>query len=470
MSSAFVPTFTEYRERRGEAEAWTLGRQLMVSLLALLLPLCVLGYVLAPWLVRAFAPGFAAIPGKLDLTVMLTRVMLPFLPAVALAAACMGMLNARGHFAVPALAPTLLNLGMIVFGVGLIPVCVHFGQPAILAMALGVLIGGIGQLVFQLPSLYRLGFRLGWAPPFAHPGVRRVATLMVPATIGLAATQFNLFFSTLIASLLQQGSVSWLWYAFRIMQLPIGVFGVALATVSLPALARAAVAEDLGALKTTLSATLRLVFLLTVPAALWLAVMSRPVIALLYEHGRFGPLDTTRTADALVMYCLGLPAFAAVGVLTRTFYALGNTKTPVQASFVSVGMNVVLNLLLMRPLGHLGLALATSATAITNLIQLVFYLRRRIGLLEGRRITGTVMRVGLAGGLAALFCGAGLVMLGGRWHGGVVPEGLVVGGGLVVAVLVNYTAMKLLRVEELNALDDLVRALKARLGGTKRPS
>jgi putative peptidoglycan lipid II flippase len=464
MSSAFVPTFTEVHEKRGEAEAWAFGRQLMVTLLAVLLALCLVGYVAAPVLVRLFAPGFGSIPGKLDLTVLLTRVMLPFLPAVALAAAAMGMLNARGVFGVPALAPTLLNLGMIVFGLALIPVCTAAGQPAILAMAIGVVIGGGLQFAVQLPSLHRLGFRLRLERPRRHAGVARVAQLMVPATVGLAATQLNLFVSTLIASLLQQGSVSWLWYAFRIMQLPIGVFGVALATVSLPALSRAAVGGDMPALKTTLSATLRLVLLLTVPAAVWLAVMSRPVIALLYEHGRFHAGDTERTAAALVMYCIGLPAFAGVGVMSRTFYALGDTRKPVQASFVSVGLNLALNLLLMRPLGHLGLALSASVTAIANFAQLFFYLRRRLGPLEGRRLARTLVRVGLAAGIGCALCALALARLGGAWHGGWLPELAVVGGGFVVAVVAGFLAMRALGVEELSAVDEVVRALRGRLG------
>lgn len=476
MSSAFVPTFTEYQQKRGDAEAWAFGRQLMVTLLLVLLVICAVGYLLAPWLVRLFAPGFGTIPGKLDLTLVLTRVMLPFLPAVALAAAAMGMLNARGHFAVPAFAPTLLNVGMVVFGVALIPVCRGLGQPAILAMAIGVLIGGLLQFAIQLPPLYRLGFRLRLERPAGHPGVQRVAALMVPATLGLAATQINLFVSTLIASLLQQGSVSWLWYAFRIMQLPIGVFGVALGTVSLPALSQAAVAKDMAALKTTLSATLRLVFLLTIPAALWLAALADPVIAVLYEHGRFGPLDTAQTAGALRMYCLGLPAFAAVGVLTRTFYALGETRVPVQASFVSVALNLALNLLFIGPLrglfsgtggapdhGHLGLAFATSATAIANFVQLALYLRRRVGPLGGRRVLDTVARVTVSAGVVALAVALALAFLHESWRRGFVVEALIVAGALALAVGVGYLAMKLLRVEELAALETLLRRLWAKL-------
>jgi len=465
MSSAFIPTFTEYRQKRGDAEAWALGRQLMVSLLLVLAAVCLVGFLVAPWLVKAFAPGFSAIEGKLGLTVLLTRVMLPFLPAVALAAAAMGMLNAHGRFGVPALAPAMLNLGMIVVGVGLIPVCEQFGQPAILAMALGALVGAIAQFAFQLPALAKLGFKLRFERPTGHPGVVRVARMMLPASFGLAATQLNLFVSTLIASLLIQGSVSWLWYAYRLMQLPIGVFGVALATVSLPALSRAVVANDMPAMKGTLSATLRLVFLLTVPAAIWLAVMARPLIALLYEHGQFTALDTEMTGGALMMYCVGLPAFAAVGVLTRTFYALGDTKTPVRASFVAVGLNIGLNLLLMGPLGHLGLALATSATAIANLVQLVFFLRRRIGSIGGRQIASTIGRVLIAAAIGAAVCAIGLSILDDRWYGMLVLEAYTVLGGLVIGAATMYLAMKLMRVEELDALDDLMRTMIGKFGG-----
>jgi putative peptidoglycan lipid II flippase len=316
----------------------------------------------------------------------------------------------------------------------------------------------------------RLGFRPRLEWPRAHPGVRRVATLMLPATVGLAATQLNLLVSTQIASLLEQGSVSWLWYAFRLMQLPIGVFGVALATVSLPALSAAAVQRDMPALKGTLSATLRLVFLLTVPAALWMAVMSRPIVALLYEHGRFHAFDTDQSAGALVMYCIGLPAFAAVGVLTRTFYALGETRVPVQASFVSVALNLALNLLFIGPLrglglGHRGLALATSSTAIVNCAQLGIYLRLRVGRLEGRRIGRTLVRVGLASAVGAGGCALGLWALGERWHHGVMGAGAVVVAAAVFALAVGYGLMKLTRVEELATVESLVTSLARRVRG-----
>jgi len=464
MSAAFVPTFTEYQEKRGTDEAWRLGRQVVTALTLVLVVLVLAGWVVAPWVVPVFAPGFGEVPGKLDLTVLLTRIMLPFLPAVALAAAFMGMLNARGKFAVPALAPSLLNLGMIVVGVGLIPVFRSMGQPAIIAMAAGVLFGGIAQLVFQIPSLYALGFRLRLARPIFSEGVRRVGNLMLPATIGLAATQLNLMVTTIIASMLAQGSVSWLWYAYRLMQLPIGVFGVALATVSLPALSRAAVAEDMPGLKRTFNATLRLVFLLTVPSALWLGVTSRPLIALLYEHGRFTALDTDRTAIALVMYCIGLPAFAAVGVVSRAFYAMGDTRTPVKVSFASVALNLALNLMLMRPMGHAGMALATSITSLFSLLQLLFYLRRRIGALEMRRTLTTVLKIVLAAGVAAGLSGIGLMLAGERWHRGFLLEGLAVASSLIVTAGVAFALLRSLRVEELHDIVDLATGLARRIG------
>ena len=226
----------------------------------------------------------------------------------------------------------------------------------------------------------------------------------------------------------------------------------------------------MASLKRTLSATLRLVFLLTAPAALWLAVMAVPVIELLYQHGRFGPLDTSQTAGALVMYCVGLPAFAGVGVLTRTFYALGDTRTPVQASFVSVALNLALNLLFIGPLrflglGHMGLALATSLTAVTNLFQLVWYLRRRVGPLEGRRMLTTLWRVSVAAALASLLCALALRLVGPHLAGGWVGGALEVLGGLVLALVSGYAAMKALRVQELGTVEELVASLRRRKTG-----
>jgi putative peptidoglycan lipid II flippase len=459
MSASFIPTFTEYEQKRGAEEAWALGRQLMATLLVTLTALCVLGALFAPQLMHLLAAGFAEQPGKLELTETLFRIMLPFLPLVAVAAAAMGMLNARGVFGVPALAPALLNVGMIVFGLALVPVCSRFGVPPVVAMAVGVVLGAALQLAVQLPSLKRQGFEFRFEWPTWHPGVRRVALLMIPATIGLAATNVNIFVSNNLASHMEQGAVTWLYCAFRLMQLPIGVFGIALATVAMPALSRAAVNADMPELKRTLSAAVRLVLLLTIPAAVYLAVMARPVIALLFQHGRFSAVATDQTAAALVMYCVGLPCFAAVGIFTRTFYALGDTKTPMRSSLTSVAINVVLNLALVGPLaglglGHRGLALAASCSALANVSQLAFLLRGRIGGFEGRRIAATLLRVAVASVIvgAAL---AGILALAGSGvtHGHVALLGTVLVSA-AVALALFWGSLRLARVEELALFED----------------
>jgi putative peptidoglycan lipid II flippase len=468
MSASFVPTFTLWREQQGEEAAWALGRQLMSTLAVVLLGVCTLGWIFAPQILHAMAGGFGAVPGKLELTVSLTRIMLPFLPAVALAAAAMGMLNARGVFFLPALAPALLNVGMIAFGLALIPVFRAAGQPPIAAMALGVVLGGLLQFACQLPALHRLGFRLRFEIPTWHPGVRRVALLMLPATVGLAATQLNIFVSQAIAASFREGSVSWLQYAFRLMQLPIGLFGVAVATVSLPALSRAAARKDMPALRSTLSESVRLVFLLTIPSAVLLAVMAQPIIALLFQHGRFHAGDTVATAGALVMYCVGLPAFAAVGIFARAFYALGDTRTPVRSTFVAVGVNLALNLLFVGPLAvlglaHRGLALATSATSFVNLLQLSWLLKRRLGRIEGGRMLGALARILLASAAVGALLTLGLGALGDLTARGVAVRFGVVAGGGVASLVLLLLAFRLLGVEELALLNELSRSLRGRL-------
>jgi len=468
MSAAFIPTFTEADERRGHGAAWAVGRQVMSTLLLILLGLCVVGWVFASPFVDLLAGGFAAEPGKLELTTRLFRMMLPFLPLVSLSAVAMGMLNARGVFGVPALAPAMLNAGMVAFGLALIPVARAFGQSPILAMAVGVVLGAGIQFAFQLPPLYRHGFRLRFEWPTWPPEVRRVAVLMGPATIGLAATNVNVIVASRIASSFVQGSVTWLYCAFRLMQLPIGVFGIALATVSMPALARAAVNEDLPSLKSTLSAAARLVLVLTVPAAMLLVVLGQPVIAVLFEHGRFHGMDTVKTAQALVMYCIGLPAFASIGIFSRTFYALGDTKRPMYASLTAVGINLALNLLLIGPLrflglDHRGIALAASVAAFANLIQLAIGLRRRIGGFEGRRILGTLLRVIVATVVVGALLWLGLAALGTHWRQGLVTRLATVVAGLVIGLPLCWWSLRLARVEELHVLADLARSFGRRL-------
>ena len=427
LSAAFVSTFTQYLERGGEAAAWRLASLVINALLIVVGTITLIGMWIAPGVVLAIAPGFAAIPGKVGLTVGLTRIMFPFLPLVALAAVAMGILNTRNVFGVPASAAAFFNVGSIVGGLGaaywLAPdyvrgilgaVATHHAAPtdpalaarAITGMAIGTLIGGLLQFVVQVPSLGRVGFRYRPVLHPSDPGLRQVMRLMAPATIGAAAVQVNVFINNNFASYLGNGPVSWLNVAFRFMQLPIGLFGVALGTVTLPLVSRHVARGDQAALRRTLAESLELVGLLCLPAAAGLALFAVPVIGLIYEHGRFTPADTTAAAQALAAYTAGLAGYAGIKVLAPAFYALDDARTPMLVSLVSIAVNYVLNWTFVRRLGfgHVGLALSTSAVALGNFALLYVVLRRRVGPL-GSRLPVALARIALAAAVMAAVAG-----------------------------------------------------------------
>jgi putative peptidoglycan lipid II flippase len=389
LSSAFIPVFTDYVTNQGKEKAWELANLVLNLLLVTLCVIVILGIIFSPYIVQVIAPGFGKEAGKQELTSLLSQIMFPFLLLVALAALVMGILNTFRHFGIPAVAPTLFNLGMIIGGIFLSP----FFHPPIIGMAIGVLLGGFGQLAIQLPSLRKIGFRYRFTLNLHHPGVKRILILMVPATLGLASTQINIFVNTLIGSLLPEGSVSYLNYSFRLMQFPIGVFGVAVATVTFPIVSAHAAKKEMGQVLSTFTSSLKLVFFLTIPSAVFLAVASQPVISVLFQHGRFNFPDTINTSQALMFYCIGLFAYSSVRLTASTFYSMGDTKTPVKTSAVAVGVNIVLNLLFMHPLGFKGLALAASIAAMVNLSQLLIILDKKIGPLNRKDIAETFLKI-----------------------------------------------------------------------------
>ncbi|HEV8129540.1 MAG TPA: murein biosynthesis integral membrane protein MurJ [Candidatus Eisenbacteria bacterium] len=453
MSAAFVPTLTRTEKEKGREAAMRLANLVINFLLVVVSAICLVGILAAPWIVRFLAPGFASVPGKLELTTLMTQIMTPFLLLVSLAAAVMGILNTRRIFFLPAVAPTMLNLALIAAGYLIAPFMPRFGLEPIVGMAIGAVLGGLGQLLIQVPALRREGYR--WRPKvsFRDPGVLRMAALMAPASIGIAAAQVNVFTSTFLASMLAEGSVSWLNYAYRLMQLPIGLFGVAIATVTLAEVSRHAAAGNLADLKGTLSLSLRLVMLLTLPATLLLMALARPIIALLYEHGRFGSFDTLQTSHALWAYALGLAAFSGVRVMVPAFYSLGMARIPVTVSMCTIAATVLLYFPLMHLLEHMGLALAVSIGSVLNFIALFWMLRRKIGGLGGRRLAWAGARMLLAASVAAA-AAAGVA----RVVESVVglrstPErALVVGLALAVAGVVYVGMCTFLRIEELKPL------------------
>jgi len=463
MSAAFVPTLTRANQEGGPQAGLRLANLVINFLLVVVSGLCLLGILAAPWIVGVLAPGFGDVPGKLALTTLMTQIMTPFLLLVSLAAAVMGVLNTRRIFFIPAVAPVLFNLGLIVAGYAIAPFMPRFGLEPIVGMAFGALLGGAGQLAIQLPALRAQGFR--WRPElsFRDPGVIRVVSLMAPASIGIAAAQVNVFTSTFLASTLQQGSVSWLNYAYRLMQLPIGLFGVAIATVTLAEVSRHAAAKNMADLKDTLRLSLRLVFFLTIPATLVLMAMAAPIVSLLYEHGKFTAGDTLQTAHALWAYAVGLAAFSAVRVMVPAFYSLDMARVPVTISMITIGATVGLYFLLMGPLQHSGLALATSIGSMLNFALLFAALRRRLGALGAGALAAAAGRILLASALAA---GAGwaVVTWMGRLHAGSSTPWrlLVVVAGLGAAGVVYGAACSLLRVPEVRAVTDTLRRLFGR--------
>ncbi len=380
MSTALVPTFTRARVEEGDRRAWRVAGLVFRVLFFTVSALSLLGILFAPQLVRLYASAFIQIPGKFELTVLMTRVMFPFFPLVACAAAFMGILNSCGIFFLPAFASALFNLTSVLVGIACSEFLMHWGsswgiQP-IVGMAVGVVAGGAVQAVCQVPSLYRNGYhwegkRLEDPPWNQDIRLKKMLWMMIPGTIGLAATQVNLLVNTILATSQGPGAVSWLNYAFRLMQFPIGIFGVSLASATLPRLSEQWARQDIQGVSQTLIHSMRSVFAVNLPASVGLAVLGYPIIELLFQYGRFHSTDTKATASALAMYAIGLTAYSGVKVLVPACYALGNTRLPVISSFLAVAVTIILNLAMVKPFGYWGLALGTSVAAIVNVLFLL---------------------------------------------------------------------------------------------------
>jgi putative peptidoglycan lipid II flippase len=409
------------------------------------------GIVFAAPLASLYASDYAHVPGKLELTIQLTRVVLPFLVLVAIAAVAMGMLNSLHHYFVPALSPAMFNVVMIACAIALVPLMPSLGWPRSMALAIGALVGGAGQVALQWPALRREGFRFRPVLDAGDPGLRRVLMLMGPGTIGIAATQVNLFVNTLLATSQGTGAVSWLTYAFRLMYLPIGLFGVSIGTAVLPAVSRHAARDDVPGIRATVARGLSMMLLVNVPATVGLIVLAVPIVELLFERGHFLAADTQATALALRMYAVGLVGYSAARITAPTFYALGRPRVPVIVSIGSIALNIVFNVVFVRMMGFSGLALGTSIAAVVNAVALVWLLRDALDGLEGRRLAGTSIKVIAAAaamaaasaaiqhGLERAIPGSHLVARAGRLSASI-------GGGLVVLAM----TARLLRVEELS--------------------
>jgi len=472
LSAAFVTTFSQCLATKGDEEAFRLSNRLATVLVPMLAVICLLGLVFAPGLVDLMFPGFAEVPGKRDLTIQLARIMIPFLLFVALAAKAMGVLNAKGIFGVPALASAFFNIASLATGLTLgFYAGPMLGFEPIVGMAGGTLLGGVTQYLWQWPALRKTGLR--YRPDFdlSDPGLRQMLLLMGPAVIGAAAVQVNVVVNSIFASQITNdagvvidGPVSWLGYAFRFMQLPLGLFGVAVASATLPSISRSAGQGKINEFRETLSRSLGLVFLLTIPSAVGLIVLSRPLVGVVFQRGEFSANDTEQTALALSFYCLGLAGYAAIKVLTPAYYALNDVRIPMAASLVSIFVNYLLNWMFLRVLGwgHGGLAFSTSLVASFNFLALFWLMRNKIGGMEGRRLSWGLLKIIAASALMGLSCwlSSGTIqdVFGDGSMGRLVN--LVVSVPLGLAVL--YGSCRFLRVQE---LEEAQKAIAGRLGG-----
>jgi putative peptidoglycan lipid II flippase len=400
ISNAFIPVLTDYLTEDGQDEGLHLARSALLVMSILLVVISIFGILLAPLLVKIIAPGFLESPGKIPLTITLTRIMFPYIFFIGLVALCMGILNVFGHFAAPALAPVLLNLAMIC---SVILICPYLSNP-VMGLAVGVIIGGFLQLGLQLPFMIRKGLIRRPKGKLFHPGLKKIGKLMPPIIFGGAVYQVNILVDGLLGSLLQEGSVSYLYFADRLVQFPLGIFAIAAATAVLPSLSRQAARHDIHALKDTFGHAVRLIIFLTIPSMMGLIILREPIVALLFQRGEFSSLATQLTAQALLYYAMGLGAFSAVKIVAATFFALKDTRTPMIMAVVSVAANIVLGIVLMKPLAHGGLALATSLASILNLGLLVYALRSKLGSLGWRSIMRSASRASLSAG----FMGVGV--------------------------------------------------------------
>jgi putative peptidoglycan lipid II flippase len=466
LSTAFVTTFTKTIARNGDDAAWQLANKVATLTLVVLGTICIIGMLFSSQIVAAMAPGFP--PEKAALTAQLTTIMFPFIVMVSMAALVMGMLNAKSVFGMPAMASSFFNIGSIVGGVALAALLdAHFSSHALIGIAYGTLIGGALQFAVQLPSLSRLGFRYHVDFHWRDPGVSAILRLMGPSVIAASTTQFNVLINSIFASTLGEGAITWLAFAFRLMQLPLGLFGVALGTVTLPLLSRLVVAGHMDGFRIELARAIRLMFLLTIPSTIGLMVLAEPIMSVLYQHGKFDAHEAAQAGGALRFYAIGLAGYAALKVLVNAFYALDRRKTPMFVSFLAVGLNLLFNWIFTFQLhwGHLGLAFSTGLVATCNFLLLYVLMYRQLHGLELRRMMVLLTKTAVAGAALAAICAVSVRWpladwaTQSFWYKTGLLFGTIIGAGLAFLAV-----GALLRIEELQELSTMVKRRVLRRG------
>src|SRR5215470_772639 len=454
VSAAFIPVFTRYIAEGKEEDGWEFANTMLTVIMLFLTAVTVAGILLSPWLVRLFASGFGATPGKLQLTSTLNRIMFPYIFLISLSALSMGILNSFHRFGAPAFAPVVLNVTIIAFSFlgGL------FGNVTG-ALAVGVVLGGVLQLAVQVPSLFKVGWKIRFKLDFKHPGVQRFVTLMVPVIFGAGIVQINVLVATQFASYLSEGSVTAIYIADRVMELVLGVYAVSVSTVILPLLSRQAALRQMDELKTTLNFATRLILFITFPATVGLILLRREIIEVLFQHGDFNAASTALTAWALPFFAIGLSAFSMVKIIVPAFYALEDTRTPVKIAFVAMLLNIGFNFLLIRPLRNGGPALATSLSAFFNSISLVVIFLKRHGSIGGRSVVQSIGKF-IVGSFALGVVVYVMIHWPGFYTGRLSQKVIALGLTIAAATATYFATARLLNFRELAELR-VVRSTKS---------
>jgi putative peptidoglycan lipid II flippase len=466
LTIVFIPVFTEYLTNKTRKEAFDLARIVLTLLTLVLAGVTLMGVLFAPWIVRIQAWGFGDTGVKYDLTVFLTRITFPYIFLISLVALFMGVLNSLRHFSAPAAAPIFLNVGIIGAAYLISP---HLTQP-IVGVAIGVLIGGMLQVGLQIPWILKEGLKLIPRWRLDHPAVKRIGLLMLPAIFGSAVYQLNTYMGTLFASFLVEGSVSWLYYADRLVQFPLGVFAIAISTAALPSLSTQAARKDLEEFGDTLNHSLRLVFFIILPCMVGLIILGNPIIEVFFERGEFDAKSTLMTNQALFFYTLGLWAFSGTRIMVAAFYALQDTKTPVKVAFVAFVAYAVLGLALMGPLRHGGLAFALSLASALHFFLLVFLLNRKVYLVRLRPVLVSVLKCAFA----ATVMGFGIFYVHARWlrvnsDAGLWNMSVDLAGLIGIGMFLYFGTAIILRCRELESLRDIFSPISRRLRPAERP-
>ena len=452
MTVSFIPVYTDYIIHRTKEESQELVDVAFTLASSVLMALTILGMVFSPQIVAVLAPGFKD-PKQIELTILMTRIVFPYLFFIGLVALAMGILNTHRHFAAPALAPTLLNLSMIASAYFLFH---RFTEP-IVSLGIGVFCGGVIQLAFQLPFLIKKGVMFRFNFHFIHPAIKRICILMGPALVGVAVAQINVFVGQILASYLLEGSISYLYFAYRLIEFPLGIFVIAMGTAALPSFSQLVSEGKTEEFRDAIGFSVRLVIFVTIPAMVGIIVLRVPIIHLLFQHGAFDYQDTLMTARALFYYGIGLWAIAGARIIAPAFYAVQDTKTPVKMAAVSLFANVGLSLILMGPMKHAGLALANSLASMIYVSLLLVWLRRKIGDIDWARILRSLIQIAVASaatGWVAYWIIGKIPWVGpGYWGDKVFFLAVGIVAGVFTYIAISY----LLRNGELSFLMDMLR-------------